>query len=357
MNRPRRTVPGVAHAARVTLLAAAFVLLSAPPAFAHALDGAEPTNYRTRITGIEGLPGGVEIKVVEAGNRLEVSNGTGEDVVVPGYKEEPYLRIGPDGVFENRRSPATYLNRFRLPSGELPAAADENAAPEWRKISDARSARWHDHRTHWMGEKPPGPVQRNPGRLHTIIPTWEIPIRHGDGVIAVQGDLAWVPGPSRGPWLGVAAAAGVGLFVLARGRAGSRLTVAALALLVVFDVIRLAGLAGDSAGSFLNAAGDNPQAVAAWVTAALAAWRILAGDARLGLPLAAAAGVLFALGSFTDLNDLGRSQLPTTNPFWLARLAVAGTLGLGLGVVAAAATTLSAPPAREAVPAPAAEPT
>ena len=32
-------------------------------------------------------------------------------MVVLGYDDEPYLRVGPRGVFENVKSPATYLNR------------------------------------------------------------------------------------------------------------------------------------------------------------------------------------------------------------------------------------------------------
>ena len=329
--------------ARAALGGLALALLSAPPAFAHALDGAVPTNYRTRITSVSPQVPGLDVRVVEAGNRLELSNTTAEEVVVIGYAEEPYLRIGPDGVFENRRSPATYRNRSRFPSEELPAIADAEAPPEWRRVSSATTVRWHDHRAHWMGDAPPGPVRRAPDREHVIFPVWEVPLRHGAETIAVSGDLTWVPGPSPWPWLAVAAAAGAGVFLLGRRWGGAALMAAVLGLLVAFDVIRLAGMAGDSAGNFLDAAAANPQAVVGWLTAAVAAWRLLVGDLRLGLPLAAAAGVLFALTSFTDLSDLSSSQLPTTNPYWLARLSVAAGLGLGLGLVASAATTLSGP--------------
>lgn len=327
----------------------AVALLSASPAWAHALDGASPSNYRTRITGVSPATPGVEVRVVEAGNRLELSNTSDEEIIVTGYAEEPYLRIGPDGVFENRRSPATYRNRSRFPTEELPSIADPEAPPEWRRVTSATTIRWHDHRAHWMGDQPPGPVQRAPGREHVIFPVWEVQLRYGGQPMAVTGDLMWVPGPPAWPWLALAVASGLAVALLGRGRGGGVLTVAVLGVLVAFDIIRLVGLVGDSDGTFFDAAVANPQAVAAWLTAVVAAWRLLVGDLRLGLPLAAAAGVVFALNGFTDLNDLSRSQLPTTSPYWLARLAVALGLGLGVGVVIAAATTLSGPsPARAA---------
>ena len=45
--------------------------------------------------------------------RLELTNDTDTDVIVRATEGEPYLRIGPDGVFENLLSPATYINRTR----------------------------------------------------------------------------------------------------------------------------------------------------------------------------------------------------------------------------------------------------
>ncbi|HEY3240341.1 MAG TPA: hypothetical protein VGL92_12290, partial [Acidimicrobiia bacterium] len=141
-------------------MAAGLVLLAAPPAFAHALSGASPSNYRTRILDVEPKRPGIDVKVVEAGNRLLLTNHTTEEVVVVGYAQEPYLRVGPQGVFENLRSPATYTNRARLPTAELPAKAsnDPKTPPEWRKVSADNSFRWHDHRVHYMGLQPPGPV-------------------------------------------------------------------------------------------------------------------------------------------------------------------------------------------------------
>ena len=336
---------------RASWLAAGLVLLTAPPALAHALDGAAPSNYRTRILEIEPQLPGIDIEVVEAGNRLALTNTSPEEVVVSGYAKEPYLRVGPQGVFENLRSPATYRNRARFPTDELPAKAkDPNAPPEWRKVSSEPSVRWHDHRVHYMGLQPPGPVRAEPDQEHVIIPAWEVALRVGDDEMLVKGDLAWIPGPSNLPWLAVAAACGLALAGLALGPGAKRrrlaqtAVVVALVGLVGLDVARLVGLAADVGSPLGRAAGQNLQAVAAWITAIAAAVLVLRGDVRVGPALAAGAGVLFALGALGDISLLDRSQLPTNAPDWLPRLAVAAGLGGGLGLlVVAFAPFLSRP--------------
>jgi hypothetical protein len=351
---------------RASLVAAGLVLLTASPAFAHALNGASPSNYRTRILAVEPPRPGIDVEVVEAGNRILLTNRTQDEVVVLGYVKEPYLRIGPQGVFENLRSGATYTNRSRLPTAEVPAKAsrDPNTPPEWRKVSAGNSFRWHDHRVHYMGLQPPGPVKADPGQEHVIIPAWEVPLLVGPGQeeILVKGDLTWVPGPSNLPWLGLAALSGLALVGLVLGPGARRPSLArgalmvALAVLVALDVSRLAGLAGNVGSSLIRAAGQNLPAVAAWVVAVLAAVFILRGDARVGPALAAGTGALFALSAFGDINVLSRSQLATNAPVWLIRMSVATGFGLGLGLLVVAFVPLLSPPAPVPVAAPAEPP-
>ncbi len=334
---------------RASWLAVGLVALTAPPAFAHALNGASPSNYRTRITAVEPKRSGIKVEVVEAGNRLLLTNTSRDELVVLGYAQEPYLRVGPDGVFENVHSPATYLNRARLPTTQVPAAADAKAAPEWRKVSDANQVRWHDHRVHFMGLQPPGPVQAAPGKEHVIIPAWEVPFLVGQDRILVKGDLAWIPGPSNLPWLVIAALFGLALAGVVLGPGAKRTQVAhvamvvALAALVVLDVARLNGLASNVGSSLGQAAVKNLLAVAGWVTAVVASVLLYRGDTRAGPALAAGAGVLFALGAIGDINVLGRSQVATDAPYWLARLSVAIGLGLGLGLLVGAFAPLLSP--------------
>jgi hypothetical protein len=206
-----------------------------------------------------------------------------------------------------------------------------------------------------MSPQPPGPVQADPGQEHVIIPAWEVPLVVGSEQIMIKGDLRWIPGPSNLPWLALAAVtglafAGVVLGPLSRRpRAVQLAMVAALVVLTAFDAARLAGLASNTGSSFVKGASNNLPAVAAWLSAIFASVLLLRGDARVGPPLAAGAGVLFALGAIGDVNVLGRSQLATDVPIWLARLTVAAGIGLGLGLLVVAFAPLLIPAGRAPV--------
>ncbi len=81
----------------------AFGVLTAPPASAHTLSGPKPTNYRTRVVSVDPPMPGVVVRAVALGS-IGVTNHTDTEVVVYGYENEPYLRVGPLGVFENLHS-------------------------------------------------------------------------------------------------------------------------------------------------------------------------------------------------------------------------------------------------------------
>jgi hypothetical protein len=220
-------------------LALVLVGAAAGPAAAHAVGtGTEASNYRTTVYGIDQGTPGISVRAL-TGGLLELTNRSGQEVLVLGYRLEPYLRVGPDGVFENRRSPSTYTNRFRTAPASIPAEFDPQAAPEWRRIGDGPSAGWHDHRAHWTGPDPPA-VKAKPGAVQAVR-TWEVPLRQGDRTMVVRGDITWVPGPAPWPWL----LAAVGLFAAALAGAGGYqrprvLAVVALAA-VAADMVHTAG--------------------------------------------------------------------------------------------------------------------
>ena len=126
-------------------------------------------------------------------------NDTETEVVVPGYSDEPYLRIGPDGVWRNANSPATYINLDRFARVDVPEHAQGQEEPDWVQISTESAYVWHDHRTHWMSEDllPPA-VAADPSRPHTVF-EWTVPLVHGGTPVEVDGVLTWSPPPS--PWL------------------------------------------------------------------------------------------------------------------------------------------------------------
>ena len=119
------------RASLVAGLALALVGMTAGPAAAHAIGtGTEASNYRTVVRAIDQGTPGLAVRAVPGG-LLELIN-RGPEVLVLGYRLEPYLRVGPDGVFENQRSPSTYTNRFRTTPTSIPPEFDPQAAPVWR---------------------------------------------------------------------------------------------------------------------------------------------------------------------------------------------------------------------------------
>ena len=305
---------------------------------AHGVAGYSPTNFKTTLESVTPRVPGLELRVIEAGSRLELENRTGEEALVVGYQDEPYLRVGPEGVFENGRSPATYLNASRQGRGAVPGSADPKAAPEWRKVSSEPVARWHDHRVHWMGGQNPPAVRREPGERHTVIADWVVPIRQGNTTVTASGDLLWIPGPSPWPWLAVATVLFAATLFVNRRLRGSTIALVFGGLLVV-DIIHAAGTGfsvADSLGTQLGrVVGSSPLSVIGWVMGAIALWQFGAGRVQ-ALPVAGAAAALVASsGGIADLADLSRSQVPFAWGTGLARLAVATSLGVGLGVTLA----------------------
>ncbi|HEX6312993.1 MAG TPA: hypothetical protein VF152_15370, partial [Acidimicrobiia bacterium] len=184
--RPVRVLAGLA-------IVLAGIAGSATPAAAHGDSGAGPTNYQTRVDSVSPPAAGIEVRAVDVGESLELVNTTDTDVVVLGYDDEPYLRVGPDGVYENRLSPAAYLNESPdSADAPVPAAVDPAAPPRWHRISGGDTVRWHDHRAHWMAEQDHPAVRRDPGSRHVVQP-FTIELRRDGDTISVAGQVVWVP--------------------------------------------------------------------------------------------------------------------------------------------------------------------
>jgi hypothetical protein len=337
------TVPGrqlVQRALVLAIVAGAAVVASASPAAAHGIGGTEPTNYETTLTRVQPAVRGIDVEVIDLGDHLRLTNDTGRDVVVLGYDGEPYLRVGPRGVFENRRSPATYLNRSRVPDTRPPAAADADAAPEWQRVGDGRSVSWHDHRAHFMGSQAPPVVQDDPDRRH-VLDRWTVVLRDGERTIRVRGLLTWVPPPSPWPWVAVAVGTAALVIGLSRKRWWRAVLVVALAALVVSAFLHACGHWQASSAAIGTKAGESIYSilgVALGLFALIWAWR-RGVEAAVPFVLIAAIFLLVA-GGLADISTLGHSQVPSSLAPTVARLAVALTIGLGAGLAVAAALRL-----------------
>jgi hypothetical protein len=301
-----------------------------------------PSNWRISVHHLSPSVAGVTMRGTSDGQRLELTT-TGPTVEVLGYEGEPYLRVRPDGVFENRRSPAAYVNRSGMGGrrNAVPADADAGAAPEWRKTSGGSTARWHDHRAHWMGTVlPPGALDE-PSREHVVIDRWEIPLLVDGRRVDAVGDVRWLPPPSPLPM--VALATGLAALLAVPSRFGERRRLTLLvggATVAVGAAAHIWGWWSDSSGpgtERLITAGPILTALA-FVVAGLVRAARDTDDAPLLLGGGGAA--LAVLVGWTNRGFLSSASLPTGLPSLPARAAVAVCLGAGAGLALVAIAAL-----------------
>lgn len=181
-------------AALLTLLAVSLMASGPLPAYAGGF-----STYVTKVTGIQPSVPGVRITAPSNGEDINVSNTGATPLIVEGYQHDQYLKITAHGVWQNKLSPAVYLNKEQT-IGNVPDDANATKPPEWVKISDGHHAQWHDHRIHWMGVANPPVVQQDPKHAH-LITTWKIPVVSGATRGDIVGTLTYQPGSHLGSYL------------------------------------------------------------------------------------------------------------------------------------------------------------
>jgi len=327
-----------------TLLAGVSVVAAPDPAGAHGVGGVKPTNFETVITDMQPTVRGVVVRAVDLGERLEVVNRSSRDVIVFGYDDEPYLRVGPRGAFENVRSPATYVNRTSRGTTKVPERADPEARPEWRKISDEPLARWHDHRAHWTGRDDPHAVRADPDREH-VVQRFRVDLEQGGTAIAVRGLVRWIPASSAWPWIATAFVLAAVVVALSRTRLARVAVGVALLAVVALEVLHVAGAWGGTTQGTGARLGASVYAIGAAVVALVALVWLMKRGLHAAAPLVLITGLFVALaGGLADISVLTRSQLPTTLSYDVARIIVAAALGLGVGLAIAGALRLRSDP-------------
>lgn len=303
---------------RVALIVGVVALLVGAPAVPVGADPARPTNDRSEVVAIEPALPSIRVDVVGGDAFLRVQVEPGHTVEIPGYDDEPYLRIESDGTVEqNERSPSRWVNSARYGATESPppdAAAD--AEPNWLVVGGGGDHVWHDHRIHSMG----GPLQ----------PRWEVPLSVDGQPVVVRGTLTRSAAPSAWPWivLAVAAAVGVGLAITRRpGPARLALVVVAAAAVAVGGA-EISELPSDArAGAWVIAL------PALGLIAALIA--LVPKPTWLAAPLTVGAGAALIAWGLKRFGVLSHAVLLTGLPDALDRAVVAVALGVG----AAAAVT------------------
>jgi len=308
------------------------------PASAHTAGASSSTNYSSVIESVTPAVDGVVLRGIQGGDQLELQS-TKVETTVFGYDGEPYLRVGPEGSYANRNSPAFYLNRSARANYKVPDYANAKATPQWEKTSGDSAVLWHDHRAHWMADLDPPVVRNEPQEFHLIIPQWTVTMAAGGQTITATGRLEWVPGPPA--WHGYVEAFAVFLVVfgLLVRRPDLQMVRRMLGALIVLDIVHNAGTLAATSGPFLVRATAGFEslfpALVAWIVGVAAMSAIRQENESAPWLVLFSALVITILGGFVPLDDLGRSQVVFDWGADFARLLVVATLGLGGGLTAA----------------------
>lgn len=319
----------------------ATVLGPASPVLA---DAARPGDTTSTVEALEPAVQGVRVDIVGGDAFVRLRVEPGHEVLVPGYAGEPYLRILADGtVEENRRSPATVVNRSRYGdpgTGPDAAAVDAAAEPVWAVVGHGGEAVWHDHRTHYMGRNRPPTISPD-----GLVQQWEMPLVV-DGVdVVVSGSIYLHDPPSAGWWVVpvlVAVAVTAAAWWLGRTTALGPLAVAAA----------LSGLAVTATSwaawaSLVSVARSAPATTILGLLAfvvALGAVAVRAAPWR-GV-LVAGSGAALVTVVWMERAGLIRAVIPGADHAWPLRLALGSALAVGpAALVLGAAAVIWLPPA------------
>jgi hypothetical protein len=275
------------------------LFVTAAPAAAHGNPGIEPTNYQVRVRDLVPDIDGIDVRPVDLGDQLQLINDSGKPVEVLDFEGDVIVRVAP-----------------------------------------GTTGQWHEHRAVWDGGEPP--VVRNDRDHRHVVRAWEVELRRGGERVILTGDIVWVPPPSPWPWVVLAGALFAAILLASRTSWWKAALALSLTAAVIATALLLAGRWGattESTASKLGAAVYGLAGIVLGVAALV--WLIRARDPAAATPAVLVAGVVIVIASgLAHVGLLGHSQLPTDLSPFLARLAVAVSLGTGAAMVVAAALRL-----------------
>lgn len=311
------------HAVRLlmvtVLLTGVFAMINPVPASAHIVGtGGMPTDYRATVTGIRPAVPTVTVTVGLGGQWVRVANQGATEIVIRGYRGEPFLRLSGNRVQANELSAtAAQAVQTRRPV----ASADPTAAPRWVQLQTGDNATWTDARINVS----PGPPQATK--------SWTLPLVVDGQQVTVTGTTDRIPPPSPWPWVAALALLCIAVAAIGWARDWHRPMAAAITVGILAFALHVfgTGFAPQQSGRVFG-----------WVGVALVAgFGLLIGAVAVRSTLRrskAAPDRLVTVGAMvlilaaTDITVLWNSQLPFAGPAVLDRgltvLAYAVALGL-----------------------------
>ncbi len=322
----REGMRGFAHAVALAVLAVVlaglFALINPAPAAAHiAGGGGSPSNYRTVVTAIRPAVPTMGVTVGIGGQWVRVTNQGAAEIMVTGYRGEPFLRLSQNQVQVNElSSTAAETGQTRgTPASENPAAA-----PRWVQLREGDSATWTDARL----DAPADPARASG--------SWQLPLIVDGQQVTVFGTRDQIPPPSPWPWVGALVLLAAAVAAIGWIRNWHRPMAAVVAVGILAFVLHLLGT------------GFAPQQggpVFGWIgVGAVGAFSLLVGGVTVvstvrGRETAAArvitTGTMMLLLAATDITVLWYSQLPFAGPAVLDRGLTVLTYATALGLLVA----------------------
>jgi hypothetical protein len=291
----------------VALLAAVVALLAPATAAAHLRTSRVAVDYRATVAPLRlPLAGALRVRIYRADLALGLTALGGHHVVVRGYLGEPFLRLGPGGVFVNEASTTA------AGTGLVPAL---RRGGHWRLRSTRPTVIWHDARVRHAGR----------GR-------WSIPVIVDGRRARLEGTLVKVDRPSVVPWvtLGLVFAVMTSVLLVRRPQRALRSSTAwlgaAAALATLVTAIGLALSSTASKGTWVESANE--------ILLALVGLGFILCASRDGRALAGGlVGLLAVAAGATRLPVLLHGIVLSALPGQVARTAV--VLAISTGAAAA----------------------
>jgi len=183
------------HGRRARRIAVAGVGAAAPVAARGRVGQAHGEYTPTIVTSFDGVkPGvpGLRVRVIrDQAAQLEVVNRTGRELSVLAKGGDPFLKIGPRGVYANVNSTTWYQSGNPDGVSNPPKDARIGGPPRFVRISRKPEWRYFDHRMH------PGTVQVGKSTLRdqrrARLDDWTVPVRLGPTPLKFTGHVEYRP--------------------------------------------------------------------------------------------------------------------------------------------------------------------
>lgn len=287
-------------------------------------DSVQSRNTESVIESVvPALPDGVDVDIVGSDTFVRVRSD-GHDVMITGYKNEPYMRITASGdVFVNDGSLTTLINGNRYGNVDTSSFV-ETPNPVWRKTGSDGVAMWHDHRVHWMSPKPPAPIDS----IGTVL-TWKVPLAIDEVATIVSGTLFLRNNASVMWWLAglISLLAGVILSVRRRREFFAMTFFVSLAGIIV-GTMEYLGLPNGAQVTPLMLMFSAGAAVAA--AASLIAQRKKTASQYIAVSLNAGAGATLIVCAWFSADHVRAAYVPGVSQEWIVRMLIPALFGIGL---------------------------